>query len=197
MNAILRKALLAGSLAGLLLGGAVPAAADTHPEAQPASFPTVGTIQRPGDEEWYSLPGDEFVHSALVINQVRPPASCTVPAPLRVGLYNPEGSWIRSCGARVPATYSVLSPSLPGRYLVKLSIESPACSGLQYTIQQIGLLTATPVNNHDAALLCKLARKDLVKKQSAQHVAAKSRRNLAAANRAVTGATQAVNHYCA
>ncbi len=52
MNALLRTALLAGGLAGVLLGGALAVAADTHPEAQPASAPSVGTIQRPGDEEW-------------------------------------------------------------------------------------------------------------------------------------------------
>jgi hypothetical protein len=180
----------------LFLGGtAVAVAADPHPEAQPApGLAAAGTIQRPGDEEWYSLPGDELNQTELVIDRVRAPASCAGTGPLRVGLYNPEGSWMRAVVLHA-GSYSVISPHLPGRYLVKLSIENPACSGLGYTIRAFPLTTTTRITNGDAALACKLARQDLTRKSAARRVAAERHRNLAAANRALAGAKELVAQY--
>jgi hypothetical protein len=154
-----------GLVLALALGAPALAVAAVIPDVPdtPASAQAVETlpsrasevIERPGDQDWYSIAGrntDDSVNTVFVrVLQATP--SCT--APLKVALFNPEKRWMRTSQATAGHVATMLIPRLPSRYLVDVSSIDPACAGLEYEISYVNTDPPTP---DSAASKCIVAR---------------------------------------
>ena len=114
--------------------GDVPATA-TAVESLPEKATAV--LERPGDQDWYSILGrnpDDSVN-AVFVRVLRATPTCT--QPLRVALFNPERRWMRTTRASEGNVATTLVPGLPSRYLVNVSSTEPACSGAEYEVTYV------------------------------------------------------------
>jgi CheY-like chemotaxis protein len=86
----------AAALAAVPQTAMVPDAADSRDGAQALRS---GVIDRPGDHDWYAVPGNDFgdaFESGVDISIVSVGPGCIASRPLYVILRNPEGRWIRT-----------------------------------------------------------------------------------------------------
>lgn len=151
------------------LGAAGPAAAAAEvpfgamalPTASEGEVGTIGSVTEPDRYvlEGYDNPPYEGQSQKLLplpedarpgdtnvrISAIEAPAPCTAPQPLQVGLYNPEGRFIRGIEPRDDGAYEILVPRVPGLYSLTLSVADPACAGLRYTISA-GVLLGSGYN---------------------------------------------------
>jgi hypothetical protein len=136
----------------------VPDVADAPAGAQAIeSLPdrATGLVERPGDQDWYSIVGrntDDSVNTVFVrVLQATP--TCT--GPVKVALFNPERRWMRSSQSTMGHVATMLVPGLPSRYLVDVSSTEPACAGLEYEITYVNTERPTP---DSTASKCLVAR---------------------------------------
>ncbi len=137
----------------LFLACGAAAAADLHPEALPVARAVGGTLARPQHPDWYVLPGGADFIAVFTARDV--PAGCVGGRPaLAVSLYNPEGHFVKTIGPTA-GDYLVATPPLPGRYLIQVAIDDPACAGLRYAISRVA-----PTVVHAGQNLCDALHKD-------------------------------------
>jgi hypothetical protein len=134
-------AILGLFLCSVLTGGSAQAADVPQPDAQQLGDARTGMIGGPADPHWYVLPGGSNGSAGgvnIFITIVSVPAACGAAQPLSVREYSPEGHLIRRLAADARGDFSPPIPALPGRYLLKLSVDDPACAPLTFGIAVVG-----------------------------------------------------------
>jgi hypothetical protein len=167
----------AAALAAAPQTAMVPDAADSRDGAQALRS---GFIDRPGDHDWYAVPGNNFgdtFGSGVDISIVSMGPGCTASRPLYVILRNPEGRWIRTYTAAMGDSTSFELPDLPSRYYLEIRAVDLNCVGLEY---QAGVSHAT---GGSAALiadavLCRIARTERVRITTQRRALQRRRRSL-------------------
>jgi hypothetical protein len=167
----------AAALAAALQTAMVPDAADSRDGAQALRS---GVIDRPGDHDWYAVPGNDFgdaFGSGVNISIVSVGPGCIASRPLYVILRNPEGRWIRTYTAVTGNSTSFVLPNLPGRYYLEIRAVDINCVGLEY---QAGV--AHGVAGSSAvianAVLCRIARTERIRITTQRRALQRRRRSL-------------------
>ncbi len=176
MRVVSRRSPLIGSLVVGLLSLAIAwpgaaAAADLHTDArsiqiEPASSAPAPTAQTVIEHQWYVVDGgfNGVADRYVTIGRIAPPVACKSSEPLLASLYNPAGFFIRRLQPTSNGTYRFAVPRLDGRYLLKLRIADPTCSGLSHTIVQSRAPTAA---SHDSSLTAQVRECTLAKNKVA------------------------------
>jgi hypothetical protein len=158
-------AILAAPALGLFLGGGIAGAADAHSDASPVPHTSeVHVLQSAGQSDWYYLLGAQDTANTVTrveINPLGAPSGCDAQRPLLVSLYNQDGHWIEDVGARQGSPrYALYDPRTPGRYLVRVNLQDPACAGIHYSIKTaVDLILGSSANNDNAKVdYCKTDR---------------------------------------
>jgi hypothetical protein len=136
----------------LFFAGGATAAVDLHREARPVTRSGGGILSRPQHPDWYVLAGGADFNAIFTVRSV--PAGCVGRRALEVSLYNPEGHFVETIRP-VAGDYEVSPPPLPGRYLIQIAIDDPACAGLRYAITLVAGETV-----HAGQNLCDALHKD-------------------------------------
>jgi hypothetical protein len=97
-------------------------------------------------------PGD----SVVLFSDIRVPASCTSAHPLRIGVYNPEGRFMRRIQPDGDGSYRVVVPRVSGGYGVKLGIDDPACAGLSFEITLLHVAGSSDIDKQRCRALATL-----------------------------------------
>lgn len=149
-------AILAAPALALILGGGIAAAAVAHSEASPVPHTAEAhVLQSTGQSDWYYLLGAQDTANTVTrvkIDPVGAPSGCDAQRPLLVSLYNQDGHWIEDVGARQGSPrYALDDPRTPGRYLVRVDLQDPACAGIHYSIKTaVDLIAGSSANNDNA-----------------------------------------------
>jgi len=150
-------ALTAPAIAGAAI---VPDVSDAPAGAQAIeALPAKSTelVERPGDHDWYSISGrnaDDSVN-AVFVRVLGATPSCSAPQALKIGLFNPEGRWMRTARAGAGDVATVLVPGNPSRYRLDVTPIDPGCTGLEYEVTYVATDPPTPDSK---ASLCLVAR---------------------------------------
>jgi hypothetical protein len=122
-------------LALLACPASVAQADIAHPGAKEPG-PDRATIRDPTDADWFVLPGIPPRGGTETVNfrTVDVPVTCMAAAPLNVGLYSPEGHFIRRVDPGRDGVYRRRAPVYPGRYLLKVTATDPTCTPLEYVV---------------------------------------------------------------
>jgi hypothetical protein len=167
----------AAALAAAPQTAMVPDAADSRDGAQALRS---GLIDRPGDHDWYAVPGNNFgdtFGSGVSISILSVGPGCIAPRPLYVILRNPEGRWIRTYSAATGNSTSFELPDLPGRYYLEIRAVDLNCVGLEYQADVVHSAGGSGAVIADA-VLCRIARTERVRITTQRRALQRRRRSL-------------------